>query len=402
MKIKSISILVLLIATIISCTNDSKPSQTTIDSLDNLSGVDLAYMLDHKSIHYKVDELYYYSDGADSTTTPYEVWICRDDADSTRGAYIWTDNNYRPYNMVFDKGDFYLTIPPKHISVLYPNYTESIIGDNDFMDIFLKPNLLTKQMLDSNNTLAMKSYNYTGKECIEVRIEFPKTKDGKTKIMTYIFDNEKNFPLKITLFVKDDKRTYTNELTFSDVEFDKANIDALKAKHKTLIDNNSLEDRDNNSEITAMERMLHIGDKAPLFDGKFYGTDEGFKLEDYIGKKVILMDFWYTHCPPCVKAIPSLSELYANSKDNKFIIFGLNSVDNQARSIKNLDRFLSKRDISYNIILTQPEVDKQYKINGYPSMYIIDLDGNIAYVELGFDKESFEVLKSKLDEILKR
>ena len=400
MKIKSISILVLLIATIISCTNDSKPNIG--DELDAQDNIDFNVLLSHKSVHYKVDELYYYSDGADSTTTAYEVWICRDAADSMRGAYIWANNNYRPYNMILDKGDFYLSIPPKQISVLYPRFTESIIGDNDFMDIFLKPNLLTEQMLDSNNTLAMTSYSYSGKECMEVRIEFPKTKDGKTKIMTYIFDNENNFPLKITLVSKDDKRTYTNEMTFSDVEYDKTNINDLRAKHKALIENNPIENRGDNSEITALERMLHIGDRAPLFEGEFYGTDKGFKLEDYIGKKVILIDFWYTHCPPCVKAIPSLSELYDNSKDNDFIIFGLNSVDNQARSIKNLDKFLSKRDISYSVILTQPEVDKQYKINGYPSMYIIDLDGNIAYVELGFDEESFEKLKSKLDELLKK
>ena len=50
--------------------------------------------------------------------------------------------------------------------------------------------------------------------------------------------------------------------------------------------------------------------------------------------------------------------------------------------------------------MTQPQVDIVYKINGYPSMYIIDMDGNIAYVEMGYDKESFEKLKLKVKELL--
>ena len=399
MKIKSISILVLLISTIISCTNDSKPNIS--DKLDAQYNIDYKMLLNHKSVHYKVDELYYYSDVADSTTTPYEVWVCRDAADSVNAAFIWANNNYRPYNMVLDKGDFYLTIPPKNVSVMYPNYSESIIGRNDFIDIFLNPKNISELMLDTNNIVKVNSTTYNDKVCTEINIVFPKDEKGKTTAMTYIIDNEINFPLKTILVSKDAKRTYTNELYFSEIEFDNILIEDLRDKHKTIISENPIEDRGNNNEITALEQMLHIGDKAPLFDGKFYGTENEFKLEDYIGKKVILIDFWYTHCPPCVKAIPSLSELYINNKDNDFIVFGLNSVDNQARSIKNLDKFLSKRDISYNVILTQPEVDTKYKIKGYPSMYIIDLDGNIAYVELGFDMESFEKLKSKLDELLK-
>ncbi|MCK5846957.1 MAG: TlpA family protein disulfide reductase [Bacteroidales bacterium] len=400
MKIKSISIIVLLIFAFISCTNDSKPDIG--DMLDAQNNFDFNVLLDHKSVHYKVDELYYYSDVADTTTTSYEVWLCRDEIDSTRGAYIWADNNYRPYNMILDKGDFYLTIPPKQISVMYPNYEESIIGEHDFINIFLNPKILYKQAIDTSNTLSLSSIKYKDKECTKLSISFPMDKDGKDYTITYIIDNLLNFPLKTTLVSKDDKRIYTNELYFSDVEFDNTNIDELKAKHKALIENNPLEDRGNNSEITSLERMLHIGDKAPLFEGKFYGSGKKFNINDYISNKVILIDFWYTHCPPCVEAMPYLSELYANTMSDDFIIFGLNSIDNQARSIDNLDKFLSKREISYNIILTQPEVDKKYRINGYPSIYIIDLDGNIAYVELGFDKESFEKLKSKLDDLLKK
>ena len=65
-----------------------------------------------------------------------------------------------------------------------------------------------------------------------------------------------------------------------------------------------------------------------------------------------ILDFWYTHCPPCVKSMPYLSELYTQYKDKNVKIFGLNSVDNQPHSLEYLKTFLGKREITYYIILT--------------------------------------------------
>ena len=150
-----------------------------------------------------------------------------------------------------------------------------------------------------------------------------------------------------------------------------------------------------------MEKMLHVGDKAPLFTGTFYADGKPFRLMDYIGKNVILVDFWYTHCPHCVKAIPSLSKLYATYKAKGLIVFGLNSVDNQPHSLGYLKTFLERRAISYPVVLTLSTVDQRYKINGYPTMYLIDKEGKIAYVELGFDQQKFDRLREKVTGLLR-
>ena len=41
-----------------------------------------------------------------------------------------------------------------------------------------------------------------------------------------------------------------------------------------------------------------------------------------------------------------------------------------------------------------------YKINGYPTMYVVDSDGKIAYVEIGFSEEGFSKLVEKVEELL--
>ncbi|HHH55376.1 MAG TPA: hypothetical protein ENK91_17090, partial [Bacteroidetes bacterium] len=47
----------------------------------------------YKSIHYKLNELYYYSDKTDTIETPYEVWAIKDKKDSLRNGFVWADNN---------------------------------------------------------------------------------------------------------------------------------------------------------------------------------------------------------------------------------------------------------------------------------------------------------------------
>jgi thiol-disulfide isomerase/thioredoxin len=353
----------------------------------------------HNSITYKISEKYWYSDGVDTTYTPYELWIVRDKTDSLKNGFIIADNNYRPYNMIYDNGGFYLAIPPKHTTIFYKNFNEEIVSPIDWVDVFLNPDYFNN--LQNNNSAGISGRDTVYNKIICKKIEIKFAKDNKTqKTNTYVFViNALTYtPEWAMLISKSAENTYYQELLFDNVKFDTESIENLKKRQQKIIAENPVERSGDNSETARLEKMLHTGTKAPLFSGKFYSYDKVFNLKDYIGKKVIIVDFWYTHCPPCVKAIPSLSELYKEYKNKDLIVFGLNSVDNQPHSMKNLDRFLKNRDISYDIILTQPDVDMMYKINGYPTMYVIGKDGKIAYVEIGFDKEKF----AKLTEVIKQ
>ena len=354
----------------------------------------------HKSLHYKITEKLYYSDIPDTTITPFEVWLVRDDIDSIRNGYAWVDNNYRPYNMIYDRGDFYLSIPPKNTTILYSNFSESLISEVDWMDVFFKPETLLTLSADSTINTIISDTLYNGIKCTQVSFEFQDKKNGAEITHTYITDKTKLVPIWAKFTSKTKDRISTSELFFTDFEFDNTEIEKLKEKHKKVLSENPLEPKDANSQVSRLERMIHIGDKAPLFAGKFYNSSNEFKLDSFIGKNIIIVDFWYTHCPPCVQAMPYLSELYTEYKDRGLKLFGLNSVDNQAHSLDNLSKFLGKRQVSYDIILTEPAVDMMYKINGYPSMYIIDKNGKIAFVEIGFNEEKFSKLKEKIEEML--
>ena len=353
----------------------------------------------HNSIQYKVAEKYYYSNASDTTVTPFDVWAVRDLSDSLRKGYVSVNNYYRPYNMTYERGDFYLTIPPKKTTVLYKHFNEPFISSIDWIDYFLNPEKLNKLAADPNTTVSFSDTLFRKKNYTKM-VVVTKRNNRLAQRDTYVIDNKTLVPVwaKMEAFKKD--YVYTDELTFSGYKFDDVSIKDLKKKQEILLKENPVERDGDGSETSRLEKMLHIGDKAPLFSGRFYKTGKKFALPDYIGKKVIIVDFWYTHCPPCVRAMPYLSDLNKMFKDKGLIIFGLNSVDNQQHSMDNLNSFLSKRNLSYDVILTQPSVDIMYKINGYPTMYVIDKQGNIAYVEMGFDKEKFEKLKQKIEAML--
>ena len=369
---------------------------------DNIISQIVNEMQSHQSVHYTVNEESYYSNSTDTNFTPFEVWIVREKSKSTRAGYIWVDNNYRPYNMILHDGSLWLTIPPKKTTVLYAKYKESLIGQNDWIDVFLNPKSLQKQMLNTNNQVVISNLEYQGIECSKISIAFPINEKGSEITITYIIDKGNSMPLWAKSESKDDERTHFSELTFSNFEFDLLDIEMLKAKHKELIQANPIQKRESTSKTSILENMLHIGDPAPHFTGNIYDNDSKFDIQDYIGKKIIVLDFWYTHCPPCVRAIPALSELDYNYRDQGVIVFGLNSIDNQAHSLENLKQFVNSRDIGYDIIMTQAKVDLMYKISRYPSIYIIDKEGKIAFVEVGYSKESFEKLKEKVIELISK
>ncbi len=114
-------------------------------------------------------------------------------------------------------------------------------------------------------------------------------------------------------------------------------------------------------------------------------TGELHKLEDYKGRWV-LVNFWATWCPPCLKEIPDLISLYEDRKD--IMVIGV-AMDSDPQEIMNFVRSLS---INYPIVLGNRKIASQLdEISLLPSTYFYDPDGNPAARQLGIiSRESIE------------
>lgn len=123
-------------------------------------------------------------------------------------------------------------------------------------------------------------------------------------------------------------------------------------------------------------------------------TDEIVSLESLKGK-LVLLDFFYKSCFPCMQALPSLQALHEEYRDQGLVVIGLDPYDTKE---DDLAAFMAKRDVDYTILYASREVAKAYHVSGYPTMYLISRDGRILYVQVGYG----EGTEAKLEEIIEK
>lgn len=129
-----------------------------------------------------------------------------------------------------------------------------------------------------------------------------------------------------------------------------------------------------------------LGSRAPDFDLASVDGDR-IRLSSYKGKPVWL-NFWRIGCPGCIAEIPYLQEMHERYSDSGLVIIGVNVLDDR----KFLQRYLEKMQVGYlNVFDTSPAAkkvyDEDYGVGGIPMNCLIDADGVVVDVWVGYSKE---------------
>jgi cytochrome c biogenesis protein CcmG/thiol:disulfide interchange protein DsbE len=144
---------------------------------------------------------------------------------------------------------------------------------------------------------------------------------------------------------------------------------------------------------------LKTGDNpAPAFTLQDL-TGNNISLSDFRGK-VVILDFWATWCPPCIKEIPDFIELYEKYKDKGFAMLGI-SLDQEGIGV--VKDFVEKYKVNYPILMADGQIHNKYGgITAIPTTFVIDPAGNIHKKYVGYiEKAVFEADIKKLLEIEK-
>ncbi|HET9113684.1 MAG TPA: TlpA disulfide reductase family protein [Burkholderiales bacterium] len=103
-------------------------------------------------------------------------------------------------------------------------------------------------------------------------------------------------------------------------------------------------------------------------------------LASYRGKWV-LVNFWATWCPPCLKEIPDLISLQSTYGKTRLAVIG---VAMDYRDPKQVVNFARSMHINYPIVLGNSDLAAQVgEIQGLPTSYLFNPSGQIVAYQLG-------------------
>jgi len=140
------------------------------------------------------------------------------------------------------------------------------------------------------------------------------------------------------------------------------------------------------SQMPVAENTKKAATYAPEFSLKDLDGNQ-VKLSDYKGK-VVILDFWATWCPPCVKEIPHFNELAKRYGKDGLVVLGV-SVDQGG--IKAVKKFKKNNVVDYTIVFADQTTQSKYQAllprdmrGGIPYTFVIDRSGNITEYFVGY------------------
>lgn len=148
--------------------------------------------------------------------------------------------------------------------------------------------------------------------------------------------------------------------------------------------------------LTANVYGLEAGQAAPNCSLTPLGTAERHDLQQLRGK-VVYVDFWASWCSPCARSFPFLNSLHRELRDRGLQVVGIN-LDEKPEEAKH---FLEKHPAEFTVAFdANGRCPQDFGVQAMPSSYLLDREGNIRHVHLGFRRGESEMLRDFVEQLL--
>jgi predicted CXXCH cytochrome family protein len=136
----------------------------------------------------------------------------------------------------------------------------------------------------------------------------------------------------------------------------------------------------------------------------FKGKDlkgKAVNIDDYIGKKIILLKFGSIYCSTCVTSLKDVATIRKKIGPENLQVIGVNldiyGIYRVKRFYKGYERF-----INYPMIIDEKlKISTPYRVQSLPAHVIIDKEGIVRYVSTGVTEKDFDDLEKVITKLVR-
>ena len=156
------------------------------------------------------------------------------------------------------------------------------------------------------------------------------------------------------------------------------------------------EDAEMAAEIEA-STLVKEGDTAPDFTVEMLDGSK-ITLADLKGN-VVLVNFWATWCPPCREELSHVqAEIIDRFADKPFRMIAISRGEQRAK----VEKFIADNGYTFPVGLDpEQSIFGLFATNYIPRNFLIDAEGKVVFVGVGYDETEFAHLKNAIAETLK-
>jgi thiol-disulfide isomerase/thioredoxin len=152
----------------------------------------------------------------------------------------------------------------------------------------------------------------------------------------------------------------------------------------------------NMDSVLRARKQMALNKPFPRFTAN---SADGLVSNDLLENKVVLINFWFEGCHPCMEEMAMLNALHQELKDNKdFLFISFTFDDDEA-----IQRVKEKHQPTFGILSTsQMECARLNFKSGYPTTIILDKKGVIRYIHnVLYDLKLLDNKKGNYQDLLK-
>lgn len=140
-----------------------------------------------------------------------------------------------------------------------------------------------------------------------------------------------------------------------------------------------------------------VGNAAPDFT---VTTIEGKKVSiKSLKGKVVVLNFWFTQCPPCREEIPTLNTFVDKYKNNKNVVFLAPEVV-PATTVADVQKFLKRVPFSYQVATGGKDAAALYQVKVFPANFVIDKKGTVRMGYVGYNPYTLDELGKMIPKLI--